>query len=214
MSNAVLLWLLFITLLVVHTLARRRAAGGEVPLNAVLLAALGATLIAAGVFAGVPQALVMGLSWVLVAAFGGAPERPAGQGRRAVRARVRRSARAKGRAAGGMRRTLTSTASAAARSPSTSTSRKGIDRAATARGSCMALAATAEIAAVLSRHKLSVRAFLALRERLVEVRDLEWEILSDPKNLDKLIRLVAARKTQSEIGAAFRALLARQSKAS
>ena len=71
------------------------------------------------------------------------------------------------------------------------------------------LAATTEIAAVLTKRKLSMRGFLALREQLVEVRDLEWEILSDPKELDRLIRLVESRRSTVEIGAAFRSLRAR-----
>jgi len=66
------------------------------------------------------------------------------------------------------------------------------------------LAMKPEIAKVLRKHGISVGRFVGLRESLALVPDLEWQILSDPRDLEQLILRVAAGKSPNDIALAFR----------
>jgi hypothetical protein len=67
-----------------------------------------------------------------------------------------------------------------------------------------ALAARRDIADVLSKNKVSKAAFFDLREQLATVPELQWDILGAPKDLERLILLVAKSKSPAEIGNTFR----------
>jgi hypothetical protein len=66
------------------------------------------------------------------------------------------------------------------------------------------LAMKPEISKVLRKHGVSVGRFVALRESLALVPELEWQILSDPRDLEQLILRVAAGKSPNDIALAFR----------
>ncbi len=72
-----------------------------------------------------------------------------------------------------------------------------------------ALAGRRDVAAVLSKYRISPTRFVALRDKLVQVPELQWEILGTPLELDRLIRMVDAKKNPAEIALAFRGRLAR-----
>jgi hypothetical protein len=67
------------------------------------------------------------------------------------------------------------------------------------------LAMQPDIARLLRKRGISVAKFVALRESLKLVPELEWRILSDPRALELLIDRVAAGKTAHEIALIFRA---------
>jgi len=66
------------------------------------------------------------------------------------------------------------------------------------------LASRRDIGAVLAKYKISRGMFFSLREKLIKVRDIEWEVLGNPADLERLIVLSAKQKSDVEIGNAFR----------
>jgi len=71
------------------------------------------------------------------------------------------------------------------------------------------LAGRRDVAEVLSKYRISPAHFVALRDKLAQVPELQWEILGTPLELDRLIKMVSAKKSPAEIALAFRGRLAR-----
>lgn len=67
-----------------------------------------------------------------------------------------------------------------------------------------ALAARPDIGGVLAKYKVSPARYAALRDKLTAVRDIEWEVLGNPRDLERLIQLAGAAKSDAEIGLALR----------
>lgn len=217
MSSLIVVWPVFLILLTWHTWARRRAAGGAVPHGNLMISGMAGTMVAAVALGGPAHASAMAVIWGVVAAFG-VPDFVPGKSRGRAGVAPKRSA-ASGKTSGKTSGVAPGKAAAGRDLHMDRASRgeisldeyfkEGERESREWNRRLQGLAVTPEIAAVLTRRKLSMRGFLALREQLVEARDLEWEILSDPKALDRLIRLVESRRSTVEIGAAFRSLRAR-----
>jgi len=66
------------------------------------------------------------------------------------------------------------------------------------------LASRRDIGGVLAKYKISSARFFDLREKLIKVRDIEWDVLGNAADLERLIVLVAKQKSETDIGNAFR----------
>ncbi len=73
-----------------------------------------------------------------------------------------------------------------------------------ARQRLQALATRRDISEVLAKYKITQPKFFALREKLIKVREIEWDVLGNPRDLERLIVMSAGYKSETEIGDAFR----------
>ena len=82
--------------------------------------------------------------------------------------------------------------------------KEGRDNDDAARQRLEALATRRDIGAVLAKYKISPAKFFTLREKLIKIREIEWDVLGNPRDLERLIVMSASYKSETEIGNTFR----------
>jgi hypothetical protein len=82
--------------------------------------------------------------------------------------------------------------------------KEGKDNDEVARQRLEALATRRDIGAVLAKYKITPAKFFALREKLIKIREIEWDVLGNPRDLERLIVMSAGYKSETEIGNTFR----------
>ena len=82
--------------------------------------------------------------------------------------------------------------------------KEGKDNDDIARQRLQALATRRDIGEVLAKYKITPAKFFALREKLIKIREIEWDVLGSPRDLERLIVMSAAMKNETEIGNTFR----------
>jgi len=82
--------------------------------------------------------------------------------------------------------------------------KEGRDNDDAARQRLEALATRRDIGAVLAKYKITPAKFFVLREKLIKIREIEWDVLGNPSDLERLIVMSAGYKSETEIGNTFR----------